>query len=709
MKIINLLILVVIATLIFSCKNSNNSKNDDENMKNNPFLTDYKTDFNLYPFDKIKSEHYLPAIKEGIAKQEATIKTIVDNKEEPNFENVVVALDNSGQLLSEVYYCFENVNTANTNDTLMQISKEIAPLVTKHFDNISLNAELFAKIKAVYNQKDKLNLNKEQLMLLEKHYREFVNGGANLDDSQKERFRKINEELSVLSIVFEENVLAETNSYKLVIDKKEDLSGLSEQAIATASEKAKELGEEGKWVFTLQNASIIPFLQNSDKRELRQQILTAYQNRGNNNNEFDNKENIKKIIGLKTEKAKLLGYKNAAESIIADNMAKTPEKVYDLLNKVWTPALKVAKVEVTELQALIKRDGQSFKLQAWDWWYYSEKLKKEKYDLNDEVLKPYFELNNVVDGLFMVVNKLFGIKMVELKNATKYQTDVKVYEVQNNDGTHVGVVYFDLYARPSKGGGAWMNSFRPQSIQNGVFIAPVISMCTNFAKPTADNPTLLTFEEVQTIYHEFGHTLHGLLSNCTYISTSGTAVARDFVELPSQIMENWTSQPEVLKMYAKHYKTSEVIPQNLIDKLKESSMFNQGFVTVEYVAAALLDMNWHTLTDTTKVDVLKFEKNALDKIGLIPEIVSRYRSTYFRHIFNGEYAAGYYAYMWAEVIEADAFQAFLENGIFDKKTADSFRENVLSKGGTNDAMQLYINFRGAEPNIEPLLKRRGLE
>ncbi len=709
MKILNYFVIVAVMLSLFSCKNSNKTKKEEANMNTNPFLSEYNTDFNLYPFDKIKTEHYIPAFKEALKKHEAEIQAIIDNKEEPNFENVIDAFDQSGYLLYDVYNCFENINSANTNDTMQNISKEMAPILTKHFDNIALNDKLFAKIKVIYDAKETLKLTEEQQTVLEEIYLDFVSGGANLKDADKERFRKINEELALLTIKFEENVLAESNSYKLVIEKKEDLDGLSEQVIAMASETAKEEGMEGKWVFTLQNASITPFLQSASNRELRKQILTAYQSRCNNGNESDNKENIKQILKLRKEKAMLLGYKNHAEFIISRNMAQTTDKVSDLLIKVWEPALESAKEEAEALQEMIKKEGKDFKLEAWDWAYYSEKLKKEKYDLNTETLKPYFELNNVKEGLFTVVNKLYGLKIQEVKNAAKYHPDVTVYQVLNADGSHVGVVYFDLYARSSKGSGAWMNAFRKQTYYKGTFIAPVISMVCNFSKPTADNPSLLTYDEVQTLYHEFGHVLHGLFSKCNYYTISGTSVARDFVELPSQILENWATHPEVLKMYAKHYKTGEVIPQEIIERLEASSKYNQGFTTVEYVSAALLDMKWHTLDNTDNIDVNKFETETLNKLGLIPQIVTRYRTSYFKHIFSGSYSAGYYAYIWAEVIEADAFQAFVEKGIFDPTTANSFRENILSKGGSIDPMKLYIKFRGAEPTIEPLLKRRGLE
>jgi peptidyl-dipeptidase Dcp len=546
-------------------------------------------------------------------------------------------------------------------------------------------------------------------MLLETVYKDFIWNGANITPENKERFREVNEELSVLTLQFEENVLADTKNYKLIIEKEEDLAGLPEESIIAASEKAKSDSLDGKWIFTVQKTSMIPFLQYAENRELRKQLLTAYNNLGNNDNEYDNKEIINKIVNLRLEKSKLLGYNNFAEYRLSNNMAKTPEKVYELLDKLWDAAILNAKEEVVELQQIIDKEGGKFKLEAWDWSYYTEKLKKEKYNLEDEVLKPYFQLNNVIEGAFMVANKLYGLTFEKVENIPVYHPDVVVYEVKDSDGSHLGLIYSDFFTRDSKGSGAWMDNFRKQSRQNGEENPPIVTLNCNFAKPSGATPTLLSFEEVETIFHEFGHVLHGLLSDCNYYKTSGTSVARDFVELPSQIMENWATEPEVLKLYAKHYQTGEVLPEEILDKIIESSKFNQGFTTVEYLSAALLDLDWHTITENSEINVTEFEKKSLDNLGLIPEIVVRYRSTYFKHIFSSSYAAGYYSYIWAEVIEADTYGAFEENGIFDQATAKSFRDNILSKGGTVEPMQMFINFRGREPQIDALLKRRGLE
>ncbi|MBE0461024.1 MAG: M3 family metallopeptidase [Candidatus Aminicenantes bacterium] len=697
------LLLFSACLLLWTCTCPIKEKADE-----NPFFSDYNTPFETPPFDRIKEEHYLPAFKEGIKQQLEKIDAVVNNEEAPTFENTIEAMESSDALLTKVGNVFFNLLSANTNDELQSIAKEISPLLSKHRDDILLNQKLFERVKAVYSQKDKLSLSVEQNKLLEKYYKDFIRGGANLNEENKERLRKINQELSLLSLQFGENVLKETNAFELVIENKEDLAGLPEAVIITAAEAAKERGHEGKWVFTLHKPSMIPFLQYSEKRNFREKIFAAYINRGNNNNELDNKTILSRIAALRVEKANILGHKTHADFVLEENMAKKPENVYRFLDQLWKSALKMAKNEAKDLQEMIYKEGKKFELQPWDWWYYAEKVKKARYDLDEEMLRPYFKLENVRKGAFTVANKLYGIQFVERTDILKYHPDVKVFEVKEADGTHIGIYYTDYFPRASKRGGAWMNSFRKQSRQGGIEMTPVICNVGNFSKPVGDKPALLSFDEVTTLFHEFGHALHGLLSNSTYKKLSGTAVPRDFVELPSQIMENWASEPEVLKMYARHYESDEVIPQELLDKLKKSSHFNQGFATVEYLAASFLDMDWHTLTEPNEVDVLEFENNSLNKIGLIPEIVVRYRSTYFNHIFAGGYSAGYYSYIWAEVLDADAFEAFKETSLFDQKTALAFRKNILEAGGTEDPMTLYIRFRGAEPKVEPLLKRRGL-
>ncbi|MBU2444954.1 MAG: M3 family metallopeptidase [Bacteroidetes bacterium] len=674
----------------------------------NPFFQKYETPFEVPPFDKIKEEHYLPAFKGGIEAQQKEVQDIVNNPQPPTFSNTIQALEYSGNLLTKVGSVFYNLNSANTNDELQKIAKEVSPLLSKHRDDINLNEKLFQRIKTIYEGRGKLNLTAEQMRLLEEHYKDFVRGGANLNEEQKTKLREINKELSLLTLKFGENILKETNSFKMILDKKEDLDGLPESVIESSSKAAQDAGLKDKWLFTLDKPSFIPFLQYSKRRDLREKIFNAYINRGNNNNEFDNKEILSKIVSYRIEKAKLLGYNNHAEFILEENMAKTPDKVYDFIRQLWEPALKVAQSEAAKLQEMIKKEVHDFKLEPWDWWYYSEIIKKEKYELDEEILRPYFKLENVRNGAFDVANKLFGITIHERKDIPVYHPDVQVFEVKESDGKHIGLLFMDFHPRPGKRVGAWMNSFRKQYKEKGKNINPLIANVCNFSKPTTDKPSLLSFEEVETLFHEFGHALHGLLSNSTYPSLTGTSVPRDFVELCSQIMENWANEPQVLKSYARHYVTNEPLPDELIERMKKAEHFNQGFATVEYLSAAFLDMDWHTLTEPISSDPMEFEQKSLSSIQLIPEIVVRYRSPYFNHIFSGGYSAGYYSYIWAEVLDADAFEAFKETSLFDKKTAQSFRENILARGGTEDPMVLYLKFRGREPRVEPLLKRKGL-
>ncbi|MBA7654014.1 Dipeptidyl carboxypeptidase [subsurface metagenome] len=694
-----LFLLLFIAGLLCSCLKQ----------EENPFFSEFDTPFQVPPFDKIQEEHYLPAFKEGMEQQNMEIEAIVNNPEAPTFENTIEAVESTGSLLRKVGSVFGVLNGSMTNDNMQKIAKELAPLESKHEDNIRLNEKLFQKIKAVYEQKDKLDLTTEQNTLLVKYYKDFVRSGANLDEEKKTRLKEINQELSILTVKFGENVLKENNRFEMVIDKKEDLAGLPQAVITGAAEAAKEREYEGKWVFTIHKPSMIPFLQYSENRALREKIFKAYINKGNNNDELDNKDNLAKIAALRVERANLLGYKTHADYVLENNMAKKPENVYKFLEQLWKPALKMAKKEAKELQEMIRKESHDFKLQPWDWWYYSGKLKKAKYALDEEMLRPYFKLENVREGAFSVAGKLYGIQFIEREDISKYHEDARVFEVKEADGSHIGILYTDYFPRASKRGGAWMNSFRKQSRLQGKEIYPVITNNGNFSKPAGGKPALISSEEVLTLFHEFGHGLHGLLSDCTYNRLSGTSVSRDFVEVQSQIMENWAFEPEVLKMYAKHYETGEVIPQELIDKLEKASHFNQGFVTVEYLAASFLDMDWHTLAEAKELDADEFEEASLKKIGLIPEIIVRYKSPYFNHIFSGGYASGYYSYIWAEVLDADAFQAFKETSLFDQKTAQSFRENILERGGTEEPMVLYKRFRGAEPKVEALLKKRGLK
>ncbi len=675
----------------------------------NPFFTTYATPYEVPPFDVIKNEHFKPAMEEGIRRHAAEIEAIANAKEVPTFENTIVAMDNSGALLDKVTTVFYNLNSANTNDSIQTIAKEIAPELSKHSDNISLNAPLFVRVKKLWDNKESLKLDAEQSQLLEKTYKSFVRSGANLSDADKEKLRAINGELSVLSIQFGQNVLAETNNYKMVVEKEEELAGLPQSLIEGAAAKAKEEGQEGKWIFTLHNPSVMPFLQYAENRELRKKIWNAYRKRGDNNNEFDNKEIIIKLANLRRERAQLLGYDNHAQYVLEESMAKTPENVYKLLDQLWAPALEVAKQERDDMQKMVNTSGQNFKLAPYDWRFYTEKVRKERFDLDEQEIKPYFSLDKVREGVFTVTNKLYGLTFEELKDIPTYHEEVTAYAVKEADGTHVGVLYMDFFPRESKRGGAWMTSYRGQKMENGERKAPVISIVCNFSKPTANAPALLSFDEVSTFFHEFGHSLHGLLSNVKYQSLAGTSVPRDFVELPSQIMENWAAEPEVMKMYAKHYQTGEAIPDELIKKIQATGTFNQGFATTEYLAASLLDLDFHSQEKPIEEDVNSFEQASMQKIGLIGEIIPRYRSTYFNHVFAGGYSSGYYSYIWSGVLDSDAFESFKETSLFDKEQAAKFRKNVLERGGTKDPMEMYVDFRGRQPDIGPLLKKRGLD
>lgn len=696
---------LVLAVIFIACQNQ--KKETEKDMKN-PFFTEWTTPYGVPPFNEIRLEHYLPALQEGIKQHEAEIDAIVTNSEEPTFENTILALDKSGQLLDKVTGTFYPLNSANTNEEMQALAREISPLMTQHRDNIAMNPELFRRIKSVYEHRDELNLDKEQKRATEKYYEDFVRGGANLSTEDQTKLRELNEELSKLSLQFGENLLAETNrNFKLVIDNEADLAGLPDDVIARAAEDAKAAGEEGKWVFTLAKPSMIPFLQYAENRDLREKLYRGYFMRGDNDNEHDNKEIIKKIVKLRDERAELLGFNNHAEYVIDVNMAKTPEAVYEFLMQLWEPAMEMAKKDRDEMQAIIDSEGGNFKLASWDWWYYAEKLRNQKFDLDEAELKPYFSLDNAKKGLFYVVEKLYGLKL-EPRDWPTYHEEAEVYEVLEADGSKLGVMYLDFHPRDGKRVGAWSTQFRDATYRNGERIPTIGTIVMNFTRPAGDTPALLSFEEVSTLFHEFGHALHGLFADGPYDRTSGS-VPRDFVELPSQIMEHWAAEPEVLKVYARHYQTGEPIPDELIEKLEKSGTFNQGFETVEYVAAALLDMDYHTTANPNIDDVRAFEKASMDRIGLIPEILPRYRSTYFSHIFSGGYSAGYYVYYWAGVLDTDAFYAFKETGdIFNQEVAAKFR-TLLEKCGADDGMTVYKNFRGKEPSIEPYLEKKGLK
>ena len=676
----------------------------------NPFFTTYKNKYGAPPFDKIKSEHYMPAFKEGIKQQQAEIDAIAESKDAPTFANTIEALDYSGDLLNRVSAVFFNLYSAETNDDMEKIANEVSPMLSEHNDNLYLNEKLFERVKVLFDSRATLGLTPEQNRLLEKYHREFIRSGAALTAEQKEKLRSINKELGLAELAFGQNVLAETNAFSKVIDKKEDLAGLPEGVIQAAAEAAKEAGKDGKWLFTTQKASFIPVLQYGENRELRKELLMAYTQRANNNNANDNKALINKIMKLRVQKAQLLGFETPAAFILDDTMAKTPKTVYDFLATVWTPAVNRAKEEAAELQKLMDAEGKGEKLEAWDWWFYAEKLRKAKYNLDEEELRPYFQLENVRQGAFDLAGKLFGLKFQKLDSMPTYHPDVEMFEVTDVDGSLIGVLYTDYFPRAGKRAGAWMDNLTPQYKKDGVNYRPIIVNVGNFTKPTAGKPSLLNMDEVETLFHEFGHALHGLLSQCTYPSQAGTSVSRDFVELPSQIMENWCFEPQVMKTYAKHYTTGEVMPQELMDKIQKAGTFNQGFTMTELLSASLLDMDYHSIKDTANFDVEAFEKATMERIGMIPEIIVRYRSTFFNHIFTGGYSAGYYSYTWAEVLDADAYQAFVESGdIYNPKVATAFRKNILEKGDSDDPMKLYKTFRGADPNPDALLKRRGLK
>lgn len=697
-----------IAVLVGAC-NTGSKKNTSMDTTENPFLTEYTTPFGVPPFDQIKMEHYKPVFLQGMEEQKKEIDAIVNSHETPDVENTIVALDQSGKLLSKVQSVFYGLNSANTSDEMQALSKELSPLLSAHSDDINLNPALFERVKNVYERRGELNLDKEQAKLLEETYKDFVRGGANLSAEQQTRLRELNSEISLLQLTFGQNMLKETNAFQLVIDKEEDLSGLPESLIVNAAEDAKSAGQEGKWIFTLQNPSVMPFLQFSDKRELREKIFNGYINRGNNNNDADNKEVVKKLVRLRLEKAGLMGYDDYAAFALEDRMAKNEQNVYNLLNEVWTPTLVKANEELADLQGMMGKAGVEGELKGWDWRYYNEKVMKAKFDLDENEVRPYLKLENVREGMFYVANQLYGITFAAIQDIPKPHEEAEAFECKDKDGTHLGVLYLDYFPRASKRGGAWCGTYRSQTYKDGKRVAPVVTIVCNFTKPAPGRPALLSADEASTMFHEFGHALHNLFKDVHYYGVSG--VPRDFVELPSQVMEHWVFQPEVLKVYAKHYESGEEIPAALVEKLDKSSKYGQGFATAEYVQASLLDMDYHVLKEIPAgLDILKFEDESMKKRNALSQIPPRYRSTYFNHTMGGGYTAGYYSYMWSEVLDADAFEAFKEAGnIFDQETARKFREYILTPGGVDDAMVMYVNFRGKEPNTTPLLKNRGLK
>ena len=710
------LIFISALLLIVACQQQSKM---DPNI--NPFFQSWDTAYEVPPFMDIKDEHYMPAYKKGMEENLSEIDVIVNNSETPTFSNTIEELERTGKLLGKVSRVFSNLASSNTNPQLQELQRELSPMLSAHYDKISLNEELFKRVEAIWQERDVIDLTSEQRKLLNDTRKQFVRSGALMSEEQKKEITKINSELSGLSTSFGQNLLAETNGFELILEKS-DLDGLSEGIIAAASEAASqkmeksETKEEGekykdKFVFTPHRSSMYPFLTESTRRDLREQLYNSYVMRGDNNNETDNKEIAAQIAKLRAERAEIMGYKSHAHFVLDDNMLKTPEEVYDLLTKLWEPAVKRAEVEIADMQSVADAEGQAFEVAAWDWWHYSEKVRKEKYNLDESTIKPYLSLDNVLEGVFSTTNKLWGLSFTEIFDIDLYHPDARIWEVKDKDGSHLGVFIGDYFTRSNKRGGAWMRSFKGQSNLDGRERPIIVNVC-NFPAPVGDNPALLSFDNVVTLFHEFGHAMHGTLTDVTYGSMAGTSGPRDFIELPSQLLEHWASEPEVLKSFATHYETGASIPDDLINKLLNASKFNQGFINTEYLAASLLDMDWHSISaeEAQQLDANKFESESLKKYGLLDEIAPRYRTTYFAHIFSGGYSSGYYSYVHAAVLDSDAFEAFKEAGdVFDAELSSRLRETIYSKGSTEDAMDLFVNFRGRKAIIEPLLKVRGLD
>ena len=697
----NLSPLILMTVICFGCTNS-------QETAMNPFFTDYDTPYQIPPFEKITEDHYMPAFIQGMKEQLEEIDVITNNPKPPSFENTIVELERTGETLNKVADVFFNLVSSNTNDQMDAIAAEVTPKLSAHSDAISLNKTLFSRVNSVHEQRNNLNLNTEQMRLVEETYKGFIRSGVQLDEASMAKLTKINQELSSLSVQFDQNLLKETNEgFNLIIKDENQLEGLPQDFRDQAAKLAESEGHSGNWMFKPTRVSMYPFLTYSTHRDLREKLYNSYLKRGDNDNDKDNKHLTIKMSDLRIQRANLLGYKTHADFVLEDTMAKNIGRVKNLLDQVWKPGIARAKKEAEEMQELIQQEGGNFKLAAWDWWHYSEKIRQLKYDFSEEEIKPYFSETKVLQGAFDVATKLFDITFHERFDLPKYRENIRTFEVKTLEGEVIGIFYTDYTIRPNKGGGAWMNTFRSQSKFDGIQIPLVMNTC-NFPPPNDDGISLLSFEQVTTLFHEFGHALHGLLSDATYPSLSGTNVTRDYVEFPSQMMENWAREPEVIADYARHYQTDKPMPLELLDKVSKASKFNQGFATTEYVAASYLDMAWHTLEGKVE-NANAFEKQTLDDIGLIPEIASRYRSTYFAHIFAGGYSMGYYSYLWTEVLEADAFEPFKEKGIFDKETANKLKKYVYSAGNTDDLMTQYVRYRGTEPEIEPLLKKRGLD
>jgi peptidyl-dipeptidase Dcp len=675
----------------------------------NPLLAEHwDTPFGTPPFDLIRDEHFLPAFEQAMAEKRAEVAAISARTDTPTFENTIAALDRTGVLLEQVESVFSNLNSADTNDTRQSIARTLAPQRAALNDDILLDPALFARVKAVWDARDQEGLSHDQLRLLRETYRMFVRGGAALTPEQKERFREINRELASLSVTFGDNVLKATNSYRLVVDDPAELAGLPPRVVQGAAESAKAAGHEGKWVFTLHWPSLWPFMEAADSRALREKLLAAYAGRTGAGTEADNRPVLTRMASLRAERARLLGYASHADYVLEDRMAETPARAKALLDQVWPAARTVAAREAADMQAMIDAASGGFRLGAADWRYYAEKIRRERYALDEDTVRAYFPLERVRAGAFEVARRLYGITVTERPDLPTYHPDVKAFEVKEADGRHVGVFYTDYFPRPGKRSGAWSSSYRSQRFaDDGTFITPVVVNVGNFSRPSGGDPALLSLDEVKTLFHEFGHGLHALFQRVAYRGIRRTST--DFVELPSQIMENWAFEPEVLALYARHFRTGELIPDELVGAIRRARTFNQGFATVEYAAAAYLDLAWHTWTAPREVDADAFEQETLERLGMPAEILPRYRSTYFQHIFSGGYSAGYYSYLWSAVLDADAFEAFREKGLFDPATAAAFRKEVLERGGSDEAMVMFLRFRGREPSVEPLLVRRGLK
>lgn len=674
----------------------------------NPFLSEFKTIHQTIPFDVIKVEHFLPAIEEGIKQGLNDIATIVKNQEIPTFSNTIEALEKSGALIELVSGTFYNLNSAETNDEIQALAKEISPKLSDYSNDIILNEALFKKVEHVYLLKDTLTLNAEQTTLLEKTYKSFVRNGSKLNDDEKNKLREIDKELSNISLIYSENLLAESNAYELVITDKAQLSGLTEDCIEAALLTAKEKGKENAWVFTLDAPSYGPFMTYSDNRALKEELYKAYASKAFKNNERDNQNHVKKIAALRHQRANLLGYPTHAHFVLEERMAQSPQTVFSFLDNILSNALPFAKQELEELKSYSKSINGPEELLKWDVPYYAEKLKKKKFEINDELLKPYFKLENVIAGVFETAKKLYGLTFHQRYDIPLYHKDVTTYEVKNLAGDLIAIFYADYFPRAGKRQGAWMTSFKNQKIENGVNVRPHVSIVCNFTKPTETKPSLLTFDEVTTLFHEFGHALHGMCANTQYGSMSGTSVYWDFVELPSQILENWCYEKECLDLFAKHYLTGEAIPESYIQKIKDSSNFNSGLATIRQVGLGMLDMAWHSQDTSNVTSVKDFELKVTAQTDLLPAVSESSTSCSFSHIFSGGYSSGYYSYKWAEVIDADAFEAFLEKGIFNKEVADSFYKNILSAGGSEHPAILYKRFRGRDADPKALLRRAGL-